>query len=107
MRRSRKPFSQRQARKAAARVAMALATTREEREEAAFRPILFEVHRYGPRFYRRRQQADLRGKGGEGWRRKKYLRGEYYGRKLEQLIRSRAPFAEVQVERKIIRALLR
>lgn len=106
MRRSRKPLSQRQQRKAEARMRMALAETREEREEAAFRPILFEMHRYGPRSYRRRQQADRRGKGGEGWRRKKRLRGEYYGRKLEQLIRSRASFAKVQIERKIIRALL-
>jgi len=106
MRRSRKPLSKRQQRKAMARVAMALARTREEREKAAFQPILFNTHQYGPRFYRRQQSAIARGKGGEGWRRKKRMRGESYGRKLEAMICSGAPFATVQVERKVMRALL-
>jgi hypothetical protein len=106
MRRSRKPLSQRQRRKAEAREAMALASTQAEREKAAFRPILFNTHRYGPRFYRRQQEAEKRGKGGEAWRRKKHIRGEYYGRKLDALIRSGAPFGTVQIERKVMRALL-
>lgn len=106
MRRSRKPLSRRQQRKVAARVAIALTETREEREKAAFRPLLFQMHRNGLRHYRRRQWADMKGEIGEGCRRKKAIRGEYYGRKLEALIRSGAPFYRVQNERRVIRALL-
>ena len=85
---------------------MLLASSQKEWEAAAFRPILFNTNKFGPRFYRRQQAAANRGKGGEGWRRKKYIRGEYYGRKLDALIRSRVPFSAVQVERKVVRALL-
>ncbi len=109
--RSRKPQRNpkpllRQQRKAIARRALRLATTDAERKEAAFRPILWNTHPHGPRAQRQHARAYHRDQVGEGWRRKKYIRGEYYGRKLEQLIRSRAPFARVQAERKIIRALL-
>jgi hypothetical protein len=89
-----------------ARVEMALARTKEEREKAAFRPILFEMHQYGPRFYRRQHAAMNRGKGGEEWRRKKRIRGEYYGRGLEALIRSGAKHSVVLAERAVMRALL-
>lgn len=106
MRRSRKPLSKRQQRKAAARRAMLLAKTKAEREAAAFRPILCRMHKHGPRHYRRRMNAVNRGCVGEAWRRKKYIRGEYYGRKLERLIRSGAPFYKVRAEREVIRALL-
>jgi hypothetical protein len=85
---------------------MALARTREEREKAAFQPILFNTHKHGPRFYRRQQSAMFRGKGGVAWRRKKRIRGERRGRQLEALIRSGAPLSAVRAERAVMRALL-
>jgi hypothetical protein len=94
MSRSRKaPLTQRQARKAAARAA----------ELQGFRPIIGEMHAAGNRHTRR---AWYSRRGQPGWKRKKALRGEYYGRKLEELIRSGAPLAWVHRERKIIRSLL-
>lgn len=107
MSQSRKaPRTQRQLRKATARVMMALAKTRAEREAAAFTPIINEMHPHGNRRTRRYAHAVSQGRVGEGWKRKKRIRGEYYGRKLDSLIRSGAPMREVQRERIIIRALL-
>ncbi len=104
MSRSRKaPRTRRQARKAEARVRMALAGTRAEREAAAFKPTFSIPNPLGNRHVRR---GRLSWRGEVGWRRKKCIRGEYYGRKLEELIRSGAPLARVRAERTIIRALL-
>lgn len=100
----RAPLSRRQARKAAARAAMRLAKTPEERKRAAFHPIMNERHPHGNR--RTRLARSSNRELGEGWRRKKYIRGEYYGRRLEAVIRSRAPLHVVKRERIIIRALL-
>lgn len=94
MSQSRKaPRTRRQARKAAAR-----------EQNVAFHPIMNEMHRHGNR--RTRLARSSNRELGQGWRRKKYIRGEYYGRRLEAVIRSRAPLRIVKRERTIIRALL-
>lgn len=96
MSRSRKaPRTRRQARKAEARAA-----------GTGFTPIMGEMHPHGNRHARRHASAVARSRVGDGWRRKKALRGEYYGRKLENLIRSGAPLAHVRAEQIIIRSLL-
>lgn len=100
------PHTRRQQRKAEARVAMALAKTRAEREAAAFKPVINEMRPHGNRRTRRYASAVSQGRVGDGWKRKKRIRGEYYGCKLDSLIRSGAPMREVQRERIIMRALL-
>jgi len=93
MSRSRKePRTRRQARKAAARAAL-----------QGFQPLIGEMHAAGNRRTRRAWQSQ---RGSAGWRQKKAVRGEYYGRKLEELIRSGAPFVKVRYERSVMRSLL-
>ena len=78
------------------------ALSRQERKHAwrregdLYRPIFFNLDVTGLNHKQRRSYyASRKGKAVEEGRKKKRLRGEYCGRKLERLIRAGAPLREV------------